>query len=704
MPRSTPASTTTGVPFRPERAGLGAAIVLVAALVTAVHWPVLSSQALALDDNIFVTDNPLVTRPGWNSTARFFGEVLRPSTVGGYYLPLAMTSLMADWALGGRPGHLAAFHRTHLVLHVVCTVLVLLILHHLVGSTIAAACAALLFGLHPLTVEPLAWISERKTLLATCFALASVFAYLRLARHGRGRWLAASLAAYVLALLSKPAVVSLPLVLVALDVWPLKRTSRATLIEKWPYLALSAVFMAMTIAAHVQTAPIQPRASMGMVRPFLQIAWMLAFYAGKVVWPVNLTFEYVPPEPYALTDPAIFGSVALVVAIAACLVLLRRRLPSLLAGALVFVAALAPTFAVVQWSHFIVYDRYLYFPALGLALMVAGSVSAWLHARLGAGAAGATVVAPVLLAAALLAAGTRATHAHWRDSVALWTQVVRLAPGECDAHNGLAIAYEARGDLDAAEGQYRAALALDPIYPYSLINLGQLLTSRGEPDRALEVLRYAESIAPRDANIARALGAAEWAAGRLDAAEAAFRRALEARPDDVSSLDQLGTVLAQRGAVDEGVALIRRALALAPNDAHPHFSLAAVLLRTGSTSPEAVDHLRVSVRLRPDWAPPANELAWLLATSSDASLRDGAEALRLSTVAIERASRRDANFLDTHAAAQAASGRFGEADATAREALALAEARGDTALADAIRVRLALYQRGRPYVEAPAGR
>ena len=217
----------------PRRGGEGAlAAALVAALVIAVHWPMLGARALSLDDSEFVTNNPLVTRPGWGSAGRFFGEVLSPSTVEGYYLPLSMTSLMLDYAAGGRPDDLRAFHRTSLALHALNAALLVVLLVQLFGATVPAAIAGLLFGLHPLTVEPAVWVGERKTLLAAFFAFASVACYVRHARGGGRAWLPASVALHLLALLSKPTVVTLPLLLVLVDLWPLRRLGPRTLIEK----------------------------------------------------------------------------------------------------------------------------------------------------------------------------------------------------------------------------------------------------------------------------------------------------------------------------------------------------------------------------------------------------------------------------------------------------------------------------------------
>src|SRR6476661_7753947 len=169
-------------------------ILLVCGIVAAAHWPVLGAQALGIDDEQFVTRNPLVTRPGWDSAGRFFTEILEPSSVPGYALPLTMTSLMLDWAAGGRPGNLAPFHRTNLALHLASVALVVLILERISGALGAAAILGLLFGLHPLTVEPVAWITERKTLLAACFGLASVLAYLEARLRGSRAAIGMSLA------------------------------------------------------------------------------------------------------------------------------------------------------------------------------------------------------------------------------------------------------------------------------------------------------------------------------------------------------------------------------------------------------------------------------------------------------------------------------------------------------------------------------
>jgi len=170
---------STPLHSKPQPALLAGLTLGVVLIVLAIHWPVLKAQALSFDDAQFLTENPLVQNPSWTSVRRFMGEVFEPSTVGGYYMPLSMISLMLDTAAGGSPNNLMPFHRTSLLLHGVNTALIILLIYQLFGRAWIAAAVGLLFGAHPMTVEPIAWVGERKTLLAAFFAFLSLMAYVR---------------------------------------------------------------------------------------------------------------------------------------------------------------------------------------------------------------------------------------------------------------------------------------------------------------------------------------------------------------------------------------------------------------------------------------------------------------------------------------------------------------------------------------------
>lgn len=213
-------------------------IILVCSIIAITHWPALSAKALSFDDNEYLTENPLVQNPGWSSAKRFLTEILTPSTVGGYYQPLTMISLMTDYAIGGRVDNLMPFHRTSLILHVINTGLIIVFLYMLFGQSWAAALAGLIFGVHPMTVETIPWIGERKTLLAAFFTLWCLILYVRYARSGSRGFFIASVIAYVLAMMSKPISLPVPALLLLLDFWPLGRLKWKTVWEKLPYFIL----------------------------------------------------------------------------------------------------------------------------------------------------------------------------------------------------------------------------------------------------------------------------------------------------------------------------------------------------------------------------------------------------------------------------------------------------------------------------------
>jgi hypothetical protein len=208
--------------------------VCAAALIT--HWPALSAQALSFDDNRYFVENFLVRNPSWESAKRFLTEVLEPSTVGGYYQPLTMISLMLDYALGGQTDSLLPFHITSLALHIANTALIIVLLYQLFGLAWVAAGVGLLFGVHPLTVEPIPWVGERKTLLAAFFTLWSLVLYMRFVHKGSSKAYRGSIILFVLALMSKPTSTPLPALMLLTDYWPLRRLKWRSLLEKLLFL------------------------------------------------------------------------------------------------------------------------------------------------------------------------------------------------------------------------------------------------------------------------------------------------------------------------------------------------------------------------------------------------------------------------------------------------------------------------------------
>jgi protein O-mannosyl-transferase len=700
-------------PRRRRWFAVGLAVLLVAALVAAAHWPVLKAQALSLDDDAFVTYNPLVGHPSWSSVGRFFREVLRPSTVKGYYLPLSMTSLMVDVALGGNATDLTAFHRTGLVLHVLDAALVLLILYRLFGALVPAALVALLFGLHPLTVEPVAWIGERKTLLATFFALSCVLTYLEHLRRGGRGWQLASLALYLLALLSKPTVVMLPLLLLLIDAWPLRRLRWDALREKWPFFLLSVASGVITILSHERSASIEPMSASSYLHWPARGGYLLAFYLTKIVWPVGLTPVYPSPEPFGPSNPLVAAGLAAVVVLTVLLAWAARRAPGPLAGWLWFVIAITPTLGLVQYSWVIASDKYVYFPAFGfLAVIAAGIGAAWdgrrpsrPASRAGPRSSRFASRAAVLLGAVLLLAlearGVRATLRPWSSTFTLCQHMEKLAPNAFAVQNELGIAFMRRSAPDQAIRHFRRAIELLPSYPEVHYNLGIALAAQGKIEEAIGHFRLAARLLSTDPNAAYGLGVVLRMAGRPDEASKEFARALRLEPRAIGVYAQIGGMLALGGHLDEACEQFRQGLALDPKDADLRFKLGSALV-LANRQPEAATELREAVRLRTDWTEALNALAWLLATTPDRSVRAPEEALRFGLRASKLTKERDPEILDTVAAAQAAMGRFDEAAGTARRAADLAAAAHTDGLARVIQDHVTLYERRTAYIEAPA--
>lgn len=500
---------------------------------------------------------------------------------------------------GGAP-HPLGFHALNIALHVLASLLVFALLGELVGGVAAPALGALLFAVHPVQVEAVAWASGTKDVLATALGVA-------LLAHGRGRSLAA-IALYVAALLAKPAAVSLPLAVFAIDVLLRERPWRASLRAVAPWLLIALPFAIGTRAAQIATAP---RAEIDpWLRPGVALD-ALVFYFGKLVHPVNLAPDY------GVTATMLAGSserawIVLLVLSASLLAargVLRRRLA--LAAAL-FVIALLPVLGLVPSTYHaisIVADRYVYPAMLGPALAIAALAATQPPWRI--------AIAAVALAAIAIPA-TRAQTRVWRDTETLFLHTLEVNPGSVSAQVALAKIADEAGDSEEALARYTRALAADP--PPTLRarvegNLGLLLLHAGRRDEALPLLS----------------------------------RAHEALPAEPVLALNLGSLLAQAGDASEAARVYERTLA--------------------ATFDAAV----------------ANDLAWLLATTSDPALRDPARAVSLA----ERAAAIDrrAHVLDTLAVAIAASGSFDRAQAVAAEAVAAARREGQEALAAEIEAR-----------------
>ncbi|HEY3242247.1 MAG TPA: tetratricopeptide repeat protein, partial [Phycisphaerae bacterium] len=539
-----------------------ALLAVVCVLVALVHWPVLTKQALSVDDGEYLTNNPLVQHPSWESARRFLSEVLEPSTVHGYYQPLTMISLMLDHALGGRPNDLRVFHRTSLALHVVNTALVIVLLYQLFGNAWAAALAGLLFGAHPLTVEPIAWVADRKTLLAGFFALSCLSLYTRYAHAetrqqdagatagaaGRRRYsgYCAALLLFILALLSKPTSTPLPLLLLILDWWPLRRLNLRALIEKIPFLVVASVSAVITVISQARTGVVSVPTAHSWMRVPLLLAHNIVFYLYKLLWPAKLSSHYPFPEPVSLAQPMVLAGVIGTLVIVAALVISLRWTRSVLAGFLFFFIAILPSMGVLGFTNVVAADKHAYLPMIGWLLpLTYGICRLWSAARARPRRAG--VVGTVCVLVLGEGCAVRWYLPKWKDSETLFRHMIALAPNAPLPHYGLGTVLKEQRRFNDAAAEYMAALQLKPDYADAHNNLGLALAGLGRNDEAIDHYRQAVRIKPDHADAQTNLGHALLLRGEADEAIEHYRAAVQSRARDARAHMNLGMALRQGG-------------------------------------------------------------------------------------------------------------------------------------------------------------
>jgi Flp pilus assembly protein TadD len=406
---------------------------------------------------------------------------------------------------------------------------------------------------------------------------------------------------------------------------------------------------------------------MDVLRWPVQAGYLLVVYLQQIVWPTNLACVYpLPAGFFTRIGPDMLLAFAGACVLTGLLALSLRWSPGPLVGWLFFVGSIAPTLGLVKYSWMAASDKYAYFPALGILLVVASGLAvAWRPRRAGGLARTALQLLPVVLILAAEWRGARSALSKWTDSLTLARHMVAGAPDCSHTH----------------------------------LILGVVLAQQGQAEESVQQLQTAAQFAPDDFETVYSLGNSLRLAGRLPEAEAAFRRALSLEPDSFGALDQLGTVLLFQGRAAESVEQFRRAVAVAPGNSIMRYRLAVALLSLGGHSAEAADDLRQVIQAKPDSPAPIGTLAWLLATSPDPAIRKPDEALRLAGRVVELTRSRDPRALETLAAAQAAAGRFAEAIQTAGRAMELAQSHHADDMALGIRERLALYQRGIAYTE-----
>ena len=500
------------------------------------------------------------------------------TTLLGHWSPLTWMTWGADYVVGGL--HPFAYHLTSVLLHAVNIALLALVARRLLAAgfgtppsspaiVAGALFAALVFGVHPLRAESVAWVSGRRDVLCATFYLAATLAYLRGVAEGGAiapRWWGASVAAFTAALLAKASAMTLPVSLLLIDIYPLRRRGvrwRWLLIEKAPYVLLAAGAAVMAFLARQEGGNITDYGRYGPGARIALTAYTFWFYPLKTFWPTGLAAGYELPGRIHLSEPRFVIACVAVVAITAVLVLVRRRWPAALTAWLACVIVLAPISGLVHSGEQLAADRYSYLACFGFAVL-AGAALTWALRR-GSVARVAAAAAIVIIVA--LGVGAWMQTATWHDSETLWRHAVALDPtcSLCASNLGRMVARTGR--LDEAETLIARAITLRPDRAGPHENMGVVMLGRGRLQEAITEFRRVVSIRPLHGPSRNNLGVALAEAGRDAEAEKEFREAARLSPKLADAPANLGALYLRQERFEDAVPVLRRAAALDPTRA-----------------------------------------------------------------------------------------------------------------------------------------
>lgn len=575
---------------------LGVPVVL--GLITFLAFlPVFWNDFVAWDDQKNLYENPDYRGLGWKQLRWMFTTNLL-----GHYIPLTWLSFGLDYRLWGmRP---AGYHLTNLLLHIASTALVYFVTRRLLekGTRLSAralgfgaAVAALFFAIHPLRVESVAWATERRDVLSGALFLLTIFLYLRAAEADatrRRRLLSASIGSFVLALAAKSIVMTLPVVLIVLDVYPLRRlqggarewlrpAQRAVLIEKTPYLVLGVVGAA---ASYYAQAHVLPRAPSPWLSRAAHVAYGLWFHVLKTVVPTGLSPLYEAPARIDPWEPRFLASLIGVVGVSVLVLGLRRRWPAGLALWTYYGVMLGPVSGVIPMGSQLTADRYSYLACLGWAVLVGAGAGALV------GAAARGVLRPSLarLAAAAVVAwliGLGAlTWSHvriWQDTESLWRHAVAVTPDCALCHKFFGDSLLNRGALLSGLAEVERAVALRPDRVEFRFNVGVALTKLGLWPEAVEQYRLVLARHPDEINLRVNLAVALVQIGRAEEAVEQLEAALRLDPDSLAAHVNLGWAFNALGRFDEAISHFRRATELKPDSPMARLGLVRAYLALG---------------------------------------------------------------------------------------------------------------------------
>jgi protein O-mannosyl-transferase len=672
-----------------------------------VFWPTGQHDYINLDDQAYVSENPHVNK-GLTAEGMRWAFTTHH---GGSWHPITWLSHMLDVQLFGLkagPQHLIS-----VAIHAASSAMLFLALFAMTNSRWPGLAVAAVWALHPLRVESVAWVAERKDVLSGFFFIAMLWAYAHYARYAQktearnqrpevsqsqtdlrppsalwplvsgSYWLALLL--FLLGLMSKPMLVSVPFVLLLLDWWPLNRIpfpifdlqkSKKPLIEKLPFVIIAVVFCILTLRSQDDVGAVISVEKIPLATRVVNAFNSIVMYSANTLWPERLN------PFYAFDTPTVAWTALLVLCVTGVTTLALwwgRQKPFFFVGWFWFVIMLVPVLGLVQVGSQARADRYTYLPSIGLLIALV-----WLMISLAPKAKFIRASLAVLLAIALVGLSLTTQHQlkFWKNAITYCERSVAIEPRDARSHFNLGCTLEKLGDHDRAIKHFEAAIATSAAYIKAHNNLGSALAGKGDFAGATEHFREAVRLNPHHTSARLNLARSLVSQGRLAEAVAELQAAPPEDPPVPALFGMAADLLLRLGRTREAIAALEQLLKINPA-AELHEKVAMLNVQIGEAK-LAVAHYHAALKMKPDWAEVLNNLAWTLATHSDASVRNGPEAILLAQRACKLTQYGQPVFLVTLAAAYAEAGKFDEAISNSQKALDVATQAGNTQLVASI--------------------
>lgn len=601
-----------------------------------VYIQVRNHAFIQYDDGAYVSENPrVITGLKWDNVIWAFSPV--SVEVAGNWHPLTWLSLMLDAEVFGQSPR--GFHLTNLALHVVNTILLFTLLRLMTGAEWESAFVAAVFSVHPMHVESVAWIAERKDVLSTFWGLIAMLYWMRFVQSGARSWIIWSLLAYALSLMSKQMLVTLPCLMLVLDYWPLQRSSgidnsglltkrwETLTLEKLPHFVVGFLFCMIAWWSQERGQAIQTLEDYPLETRLLNAISVYGIYLWKMAWPAGLAVFYPYPRYSLMQEACVWGGLVLTITVLA--IRIRRQYPYVISGWFWYLGTLVPVIGIVQIGAQRMADRYTYFPMTGTLIAVTWLTSHWCRNDSKRKAAAAGVASVVLIA---LSVQAHSQTALWRNTLTLFRhamtveesalshvkvgfefvkegdlrkgtrhfqRALEIDPEYVNAHSCLGNAALARRQLPEAVEHFRRAIHFDPECVEAHYNLGIVLAMQGKTPEAIDHYRETLRLEPRHAEALVNLGIGHSAEKRFDVAERVFRQALSVNPHLSQGHINLAFVLTETGRSGDAIEHLLEALRNEPNNWQVHLKLSEVYFKMREQE-LAVQHARMALHLNPN--------------------------------------------------------------------------------------------------------